>query len=727
MSQQPQIRDYKTGIANDESASGARHEAPPPIEDFLQRLARAVRYLHTYPTTSPLCAEAIASCHTALTALDQADRLSFRITPRELVTDAGGIGAGTIVEHEVVRRLHRAGVASLDIERAASSRDLAHLCESINLCDGRRDAPALADRLVEQGVETIVARMARRPEVLNVGVPPAPVRDLVDHEQRRRRSLPSTGPVDYLYPPEKGWVRLDPAARLDTVSLVDLAVLVNDPADMATMLLRLTDDDPVGAIGGDEALEQKFADLAMLFAALDGHLARVMFGKLARAVLSIEGERRSALLRRTILPGLLDGRADGAVLRDFPDPDLAESLCLLLELETAAPEVVGAALDKLDLPAERRHTVAAMVDARLHGSGVVQKPSPSTDATGDRYARRLVKVEATPGTSFAEFAAFDLSIDAHTADLIAGAREAVSVTDTVLIQLGCLQHLVRLEPSPTLVGVFMGRAVALMDDLAGSGRWDEVADAATSFRRLTYELKPSRRDAGAAIERALAGYWTAARIVDLVALQQRDPEGRAIVSRLVEAFGAALAPGCVAALGHASVQAALASLMCDHALLLAPGLVDALAGAPPAAARAIVRVLGSAGAGYEAAIASQLTSDDDQVVRAALRALARIGSPRAAALVSLQIQTATKASRAAEEALWHFAPQQTMLQLRDLLSRRDFVVSNPDVATRLMERAAQSEACDLGGVLEDLESLRFRVWNPDLRRVALKARGLRGR
>ena len=93
----------------------------------------------------------------------------------------------------------------------------------------------------------------------------------MDHEQQRRKAAPAGGaPVDYLYPPEKGWVRLDPAAHFDTVSLVDLAVLVNDPADMATMLLRLTDDDPVGRDTGGEALEQKFSDVAMLFSALDG-------------------------------------------------------------------------------------------------------------------------------------------------------------------------------------------------------------------------------------------------------------------------------------------------------------------------------------------------------------------------------------------------------------------------------------------------------------------------
>ena len=92
-----------------------------------------------------------------------------------------------------------------------------------------------------------------------------------------------------------------------------------------------------------------------------------MFSKLARAVLDLGPERRTDLLRRTILPGLLDGRADGAVLRDFPNVDLAESLCLLMDLETAAPELLTTALDRLELPAERRQAVAPLMEARLRG------------------------------------------------------------------------------------------------------------------------------------------------------------------------------------------------------------------------------------------------------------------------------------------------------------------------------------------------------------------------
>jgi hypothetical protein len=61
---------------------------------------------------------------------------------------------------------------------------------------------------------------------------------------------------------------------------------VDDPADIATMLVRLTDDDVTGPDAKATALERKYSDVTRLFSALDPRLAQVMFGKLARAVLN---------------------------------------------------------------------------------------------------------------------------------------------------------------------------------------------------------------------------------------------------------------------------------------------------------------------------------------------------------------------------------------------------------------------------------------------------------
>ena len=59
---------------------------------------------------------------------------------------------------------------------------------------------------------------------------------------------------------------------------------------------------------------------------------------------------------------------------------------------------------------------------------------------------------------------------------------------------------------------------------------------------------------------------------------------------------------------------------------------------------------------------------------------------------------------AAEEALWHFPAARSSVQVRNLLERRDFVVQHPDIASRLLTRAAQSSTAGLEDVLVRLDT-----------------------
>jgi hypothetical protein len=94
--------------------------------------------------------------------------------------------------------------------------------------------------------------------------------------------------------------------------------------------------------------------------------------------------------------------------------------------------------------------------------------------------------------------------------------------------------------------------------------------------------------------------------------------------------------------------------------------------------------------------------------------------------VAHQLLTGNAARRAAaEEALWHFPVARSSVQVRQLLERRDFVVQHPEIASRLLARAAQSSTAGLEDVLIRLEHFRYRFWNPGLVRMALKARELR--
>ena len=712
----------RTGARSAEGAV-ARSAESGRAEECLQLFARAVQQLHTYPTTSPLCQQAIEAWHRALSQLEQRDHLDFRVSPHELTIDEVPVGRGGLIEGELARRFHCAGIAQVTIERAASIRELTHLSLDLLACtDRRQERLNLTEMLAEHGVSRIALRQAYRPEVLGVDTPTSPVAALVDDQRARREEMFSRGgPVNHLYPPDKGWVRLDPATRFSSVSLVDLALLVDDPSSLASMLLRLTDDE-ADTQSPAEALAQKFSEVATLFGALDPRVARVMFSRLATAVLELNPERRQMLLRRTILPGLLDGRVEGEVLKDFPDLDLADSLCLLLDLETAAPEVVTSALAKLGLAPGRQSAMLPLIRERLQA-----RAGAARETSIDAHARKLVTLDASQSKSFAEFAAFDLALDEQALDMLVRIRQGVATTDVSSDQLACLWNLVRLEANPEVVQRFMLRVVPAIGRLDAEGRWPYFAFWLSRFGELAAALRETRPDVNNVITTSLAEFSTVDRARRIVDLAGRGAEGRAAADTIILALGSGIGPALAAAAsargeGREAAARVAQQLLCDHAALVAPSVVTALTTADATAARALVRVLGIAGAGYEAPIASQLQSSDEQTVREALRSLARIGTPRAAVCVRSAVNQPTQwLSGAAAETLWHFPAAEARRQVLELLSQRDFVQRSPEVAGRLLDRVVQGGPHGLQTVLTTLVPLRYRVWSPALARVGRRA------
>ena len=706
------------------------------VEGALQLLARAIRQFHTYPATSPMCVDAVMACHDALKTLPHRDRVASRVGPRDLIVDEAEIGAGTVVEQELTKRLFKLRVASLEIECHATPRDLSRFCiDLVESEDPHHAEVTFAERLAEHGVAAIIPEMAQRPVVMDVGVPHAHTTDLIAHERRRQAEVELAqpdAPVTYLYPPDRGWVRTDPAQGLSQVSLLDLVVLVDDPADIATMLVRLTNDDVSGPDAKQTALERKYSDVTRLFSALDPRLAGVMFGKLARAVLNLDSDRRNNLLQRTILPGLLDGDANGKVLRDFPDMDLAESICLLLDLETAAPEVLSAALNRLDVSTERRAALVPLIEERMRTTRGGGSHDLSLGSSGvERHARELIRIDTSRETDFSEFAAFDLSMDAPAELAVIEVRAGIAATDVPMAQLLCATQLVRIERNPGLVEAFLRRALDLLAVLERSGRWNDLIEAVEGYGDLCADLRTRRPDVADVVFKAMNDYSTPTRLLALATLHERDDEGRAIAQRMLTALGPALVPGLIELMNRSAHEArarALVPLMCEMAPVLAPALTSDLDSCGATATRVIVKILGYAGAGHESVVGRLAEHQDGQVTREAMRALARIGTPAAAALVALQIREGRgDRHSAAEDALWHFPPAQTATQVRELLRSREFVMSHPQTAARLIDRAGQSRVQGLDDTLTKLEALRFRFWKPSLVQVALKARELRAR
>lgn len=704
------------------------------VHECLTLLARAVRQFHTYPETSPLCLEAIAVCRKALIGLQAREHLAFRVTPHHLVVDDVAVGAGTVVASELGLRLHRAHIASVEIARGVRPRDLSRFCKDLSdVGEARQAAHAFVELLAEHGVCDVTVHSAHRPEVLDVGPLHPPVQRLLDHEKQRRQALfASGGPVQHLYPPDRGWVRVDPIDAHESFSLADLAVLIDNPAEIAVALMRLTGDDTDAAQDPRAAFEHKFSDIATIFSAVDPRLARLLFSKLSRAVLGLEPERRSRLLKRTVLPGLLDGKLDGSVLGDFPDVDLAEALCLLLDLETASPDVLTTALDRLNLPPERREAIVPLLEARLNQTSPARPDAYGHDHAIEAYARRLVAMKPGEARSFAEYSAFDLSVTEETKATVRGLVEAIGATDLEAAQFETRLRLVRLEPNPELVAAFMEGTLRLFEGLERRQQWSALAEWAGKFSGLALALRETRPDAADAIAAGLARFGTVARAMAIADLHKTDGEPRARARALVEAFGAAFAESFVSAIDTPATSGAakpLVTLMAERADVFAPVLAGRLNECGTAARQAIVKVLGAAGATYAPAVIALLTSEnglcDESTGREALRALARMAStPAAAAVAACLAGEQDRSRRDAEEALWHFPTAVAAAQVRKLLANREFVLRHPDVAGRLLDRAAQVGATGLAPVLETIAPLRFRFWNPALVRVARKAQHL---
>ena len=697
--------------------SGSRLTTLNGTGEFLPLLARAVQQFHTYPSASTMCVSAVEACERALRGNGVQEQLTFRVSPRELLVDEQPFGRGTIVETELARRLHSASIAQVTLDRRASAREITRFCEALLYCGERsHDERTLLELMAERGVEHIVLRPACRPEVLPVAPPPAPMERLARSERGRRDALlAAAGAVNHLYPPEKGWVRVDPSVNLESVSLVELALLAADPADLAHMLMRLTDGEQAAAPG--DALARRYSDVAMLFSAMDPSVSRMMFARLAQAVLDLDGDLRQSLLRRTILPGLLDGKIDGAVLRDFPDLDLADSLCLLLDLETAAPEVVPAALARLDLPAEREAAVLPMVEDRLRSRNAAHPRHTSLDS----YARKLLHVEAGRAKGMAEFCAFDLALDGEVLATLTGIRDAIAAGDTIVPRVACIQHLVRLEPNPDVVDRLLARAATLVAALERDGRIGDAADAIAWHRALANDLRETRPDVAEALDTAHEAFCVAARAEAIVRCAERGDEGVRDASRMVEAIGAGIAPALIA-LARGARARIVEDLIARHAALLAPPLAEALDTLPPPLRRVAARAFGTVGAGYELVLSRLLRDTDEQTAREALRSLVRIGTARAAGIVAAEIGNAAgKLSVVAEQALWQFPRPEIERQVVGLLAAREFVLRQPRVAERLLDRAPRKNG---RAILGSLEGLRFRFWNPSVARVGRKARAL---
>lgn len=692
------------------------------IEEFLQSLARAVRLFHTYPAASAHCVEAVEACHRALTRIEP-ESLVCVASPRELLVSGTPIGRDTLIAQEVARRLHDFRCTAVDIDRSATRRDISIFCTALVAHHDANTSP-LNERLRSQGLERIKVSDGYSAEILDVAANTA-LCSAVERDREWRDAQPSAGRVGHLYPADKGWVRVDPSAPLRHVTLSGLALLVEEPATLAQMLSRVAGDSAAKRLTPGDALEERCEDVARLYAALEPVVSQARFARLAVAVLAMPPVQRRRLLKGKVLPALLDGRAEGELLRELPDVDLAEALSLLVDVETAAPELLATALDRLDLSSERRGALAPLLEEgiRAHHSTVASGSHHNDSALRER-TQQLIRV-AHGHATFDGFTAFDLSIDAAAEETIARTVGLIGGTNLVEAQLTCVSQLVALNPNPEAAERLLRRASPLLGDLERTDSWPALAQRLAALRRTADALRDGRPDVAVVIAAAIRTFYTPERFARLLKMYAAAGDMREIANQLITAAGADLTGAVIKGLQDGDTNKLVLELVCGHAVTFAPILAAALDDLPPMQRIPAIRALGATGPGCEQPLSRQLSHDSEAVVREALHALAAVGSREAAEHVTRYLlRTASDAALAAEEALWRFSPSVTRQCLRSLIRNREFVIANPELTLRLLERTDRFEPVRLADLLGALTSLRFRFWNPRLARVGRRAAAL---
>lgn len=698
------------------------------IDVFLTLLAKAIRQVHAYPVASQVCIDAINACRLHLASIDGSDEIRFTVTPDALLVHEKPVGDNQFVRHELVRRLRRARVAALTVQRDCTARDLTRCCINVLRCSETTDRTlSVAAFLAEDGVEAVSVEVTSRREVLQVA-PSAPAqRDLVAHERRRREETHQDTRTVNLFPPHRGWIRLDPAESYDSVSLADLAILVDDPNDLAGMLDRLAEDTQAHVDVDPQALDRRFSNVSALFAGLEPRLSRVMFAKLGRVLVEMDAERKQELLKGTILPAIFDGRPEAQVLHTLSDGDLADALCLLFDRENGGSALAISALDQLKLPPERRATLLPLMDDLMRAR---IDPALGLDAATaialDQQARRLTRISGTERRSFVELAGFDLRVDDQARTTIDSVRAGIRDTDGTMAELFCLINLIGLQPNPEVAAAFVHATLERANQLVAANRWRDLAIALERLARIVGPLRERRPEITALVDTELSAFATPGFAAALLTQHSQGDATQAISLQVIDALGPVITPALLALLETDARAASVAvALMCERASLFAQPIADGIPTYNSQVRSHVARVLGCAGHGFEDALGSMCSLKDEKTTREALRGLSRIGTARAAELVSVLARNARDwMSTATVETMLRFPPEVGAPAIRDLLAERSFVLAQPAAASRLIARVAHAKVHSLEPVLRDIWSLRYRFWNRAVVRAAREAGAL---
>ncbi|MEN8145196.1 MAG: hypothetical protein ABFS14_09620 [Gemmatimonadota bacterium] len=703
----------------------------PAITDFVATLARALHRHQSYPFNSPLCEDDVREAHVALAAIASETTLVVQLSHHVLRVGGVPIQAGPVVATELAGRMRRLDISQITIDVAASPRDIAEFCRILIRKErSPRAGEAIPDELGRRGIDRIQVEVAPLRKVVEMhALDPDAVAEV---ERHRALSPGAREDRSVAVAHEAGFLRVKPGTGIDRVSLPELALLCHDPAEFAQVLVRLSGGSGSAQVQPEEALVEQFAEIASLYAQLHPDVSSLMLRRLAAAAAELEPGRRKLLLKNQVLPGLLDGKAHGDVLNHLPDDEIAASLTLLAELETAAPEIVRVALSKLKLSDERKEAVKANLLNRRGTQPTDQsadQAEKANRATVAENAGELIEVERGAEEDLSEYAAYDLSVTAETEKQLGALANEISSGEDLRVRLRCARSLLRVVVNPDTAR----RVLERMHVPAGAvleTEPDLLADWLESLRQTAVDVEPDAPEVAAEIHAELRSFCDQALLNRVVAASHDSAAGAAAL-RVLEALGPYAAEAVVAQLRGQTDRGArreLVELLCARADALAPSLVDQIGEDQEwYVTRNLICIIGHAGPGHEDFLVGYLGSDNDQLVKESLQALARTGTERALrAVVRLLDRGVLEHADLAEQTLWKFPSELVTTVVQEWLEVSENALTSPDLAVRMLTRLSGRPGFTISERVAKLSRYRLHFWAPSRRKLGATVARLGG-
>lgn len=706
---------------------GDSREQIGAVEDFVARLHKALRLYGSYPASNPLCEDAARDCHAALRSATTSRSLTLAVGHDEILWEGDALLAAQRLGSELASLLHRLSIGTILVEANAGVPELGAFCEQLAAWEQRReDRPASGQPPLLQGCPSIRVEPLQRLKVLDARKLSDSRLMLVAHYGRSEGE--GGTPIEgggYLYPAGRAWVLVDSTSGISRISMVDLAFVLDDPPAFAQVLERLSGREDAVEVSQSAAFERNFREIAGLFAVLDGSLKERMLARLASSLLQLAPERRQRLLTDHVVPSLIQGRSDAAVLRHLPDGELAGALALTHRTR-GTTETLGRAIEHLELPAERSDRLFNLTMDKIRESeaGDTEDLAPGQIRGLDG---QTITLERDGVRDMRRFEAHDLSIDAATEARLRQVGTAIDGADETAQRLRCIGNVMWRETSGEATGALLEQVFSVFAELNKSRRWLDVARWTLRFMEMAQADKKLDPKVQAALHDGLGAMCSVPLVVGLLANAARDDaESRAALEQLVASLPENATEVLIELLRQRIDPPSVIDLMSRNATQFAESIRAHLNDADAFVVRSLLRILGSADPGYEMLVAAKMRHPDSMVAREAYRALAHMRTPKAVALVGDRLRKGDALEkRLAAATLVKFQAKMADQIAMGALRQEKFVRGDPTLAALLLKNVHSRSGPQLATILERLARYRFHIWRPDLARLGRQARALR--